>query len=151
MKKKAGHILLFSIIPVFISGLIYVFSRPESLVVFKWLDFFGFIEIATAGRKFFSLNEILPDWIIYNTPALIWSFSFSMVLGVIWNYDLRIRNILFFMVPAILGAISEILQKMAIIPGVYDGIDLSLYFIGSLVSIPLLRYCYLTSNNKSYE
>jgi len=139
MKKTAVNILLFVIIPVFFSGLIYLLTRPDSIILFNWLEKIGLAEEVTKLRAQMNLKEILQNWIIYNSPALIWSFSSTVLLGIIWNYNLSKDNLLILLIPSILGILLELFQKIELISGTFDYIDIFLYFIGGLTGLLLIK------------
>jgi len=65
---------------LFIAGLIYLCFRPQTLLLFRWLDLIGF------NYSFFQNTGLkLPAFFIYNVPnALFLVFGYIFVY-VIWN------------------------------------------------------------------
>jgi hypothetical protein len=139
MKKTTTHIVLFVILPVFAGGLIYLLTRPDSLIMFEWFNKIGILENIKIIRSQINLKSFLNDWIIYNSPALIWSFSLTVLLGVIWENEINKRSLIFLITPSLLGIISEIFQKINLINGTFDYCDLLLYLIGGLTGILIIK------------
>ncbi|MUP38928.1 hypothetical protein [Labilibaculum euxinus] len=140
MKKNyTKHIILFVTLPILIGGLIYIFTRPDRLLMFEWFNKIGIGESIVKLRQGNDFNKFLNNWIIYNSPALIWTFSLTVLLGVIWDYKINRESILILLIPLILGALSELFQKLGMINGTYDFVDMILYITGGLFGIFLIR------------
>lgn len=122
-----------------VGGAIYILTRPDSLLMFDWFTKFGINEYIIKLRYGINLNKYLNDWIIYNSPAWIWSFSFTFLLGVVWQYKINRESIFFLLVPLLLGVISEILQLTGMIKGTFDFIDLIMNIIGWFSGLFLIR------------
>lgn len=141
MKKNyTKHIILFVALPILIGGLIYIFTRPDSLLMFDWFNQIGIGENIAKLRHETDLNKFLSNWIIYNSPAWIWTFSLTVLLGVIWNYRINGESIIVLLIPLLLGVLSEISQKIGVINGTYDFVDMIFYIIGGLSGIFLINF-----------
>lgn len=148
---KLMQIIIFSIIPISFSGLTYLYTRPLSLRMFNWIDKIGMSEDLIKSRIYFKVYNHFPNWIIYNSPAFIWTFSFTMLLGIIWNYQIKKMNICILLIPMTLGITSEVLQKVKIINGTFDIFDLSLYALGGFYSLLLINSLQIKLNIKNHE
>lgn len=141
MKKTyTKHVILFIALPILIGGLIYIFTRPDSLLMFDWFNKIGIGENIAKLRYETDLNKFLNNWIIYNSPAWIWTFSLTVLLGVIWNYRINGESIIVLLIPLLLGVLSEISQKIGVINGTYDFVDMIFYIIGGLSGIFLIKF-----------
>jgi hypothetical protein len=139
MKKTIVHIISFVIIPVFLGGLIYLLTRPDSLLMFDWLNKIGLAENIAIIRSELRINDLLQNWIIYNSPAWIWTFSLTVLLGTIWNYKINKDSLIILLIPSLLGVLSEIYQKTKLINGTFDFIDLFLYLIGGISGLLIIK------------
>ncbi len=142
MKKTTIYIALFVIIPIFAGGLIYILTRPDSLLMFDWFKKIGLGENIAKLRLEQNIKDLLNNWIIYNFPAWIWTFSLTVLLGIIWNYKINKESLMILLIPLILGISSEIFQKAELINGTFDFIDLLLYIIGGISGLLLIRLIY---------
>jgi len=139
MKRTIVHIILFVLTPIIIGGLIYLLTRSDSLLMFDWLKKIGLAENITIIRSKLRINDLLQNWIIYNSPAWIWTFSLTVLLGIIWNYKINKESLTILLIPSFLGVLSEILQQTEIINGTYDFIDLFLYLFGGISGLLIIK------------
>ena len=139
MKKTTIHIILFVILPILFGGLIYILTRPDRLLMFDWFNKIGIGDNIAVLRYENDLKNYLQNWIIYNSPAWIWTFSLTVLLGIIWNYRVDKESILILLIPIILGVVYEISQKTGISNGTFDSVDMIFYIIGGLSGIVLIR------------
>ncbi|MDY0077381.1 MAG: hypothetical protein RBR87_08905 [Bacteroidales bacterium] len=138
MKKNMMHIILFVALPILFGGLIYILTRPDRLLMFDWFNKIGIGENIAKLRHENDLKNYLQNWIIYNSPAWIWTFSLTVLLGIIWNYKIEKDSVIVLLIPSLLGILSEILQKTKLINGTFDPIDLSFYIIGGFSGFLLI-------------
>lgn len=110
--------------------MIYICYRPLSLAMF-WLT-----NISEETDWIMSLRHTapsnMPSWIIYALPDGLWSCSYTILVGTIWDFDLSKCVYMLLFIPA-LGFISELLQGVGIVPGVFDWSDLIAYLLGGLL------------------
>lgn len=110
--------------------MIYICYRPLSLAMF-WLT-----NISEETDWIMSLRHAvpsnMPSWIIYALPDGLWSCSYTILVGTIWDFDLSKCVYMLLFIPA-LGFISELLQGGGIVPGVFDWSDLIAYLLGVLL------------------
>ncbi len=139
MKRTIAHIILFVLTPIIFGGLIYLLTRPDSLLMFDWLNKIGLAENIAILRSKLRINDFLQNWIIYNSPAWIWTFSLTVLLGIIWNYKINKDSLVVLLTPTFLGILSEILQKTELINGTFDFIDLFLYLIGGISGLLIIK------------
>jgi len=125
--------------PIIVGGLIYLLTRPDSLLMFDWLKKIGLAENIAIIRSKLKINDLLQNWIIYNSPAWIWTFSLTVLLGIIWNYKINKDSLIILLIPSFLGILFEILQKTKLINGTFDFIDLFLYLIGGISGLLIIK------------
>ncbi len=134
------QILLIVFALFFFNGLMYLLFRPTSLLIFKLANETGLYELLLKIRAPISPTFFLPKLIIYNLPAFAWTFSFTALLGIIWNYEISKHNILVLIMPIGLGVTSEIFQLMNLIKGTYDIIDIIFYIVGGSFGFFFIKY-----------
>jgi len=139
MKRTIVYIIIFVLFPLFIGGFIYLLSRPDSLIMFDWIRKIGLSENIAILRSKMNITDLLNKRIIYNSPAWIWTFSLTVLLGIIWNYRINKESVLILLIPLMLGVTSEIFQKVGFINGTFDYVDLFLYMIGGISGLLLIR------------
>ncbi len=111
-----------------IGGLIYVLYRANTLVYSLFSDdFCGIGAARTNAVK-------LPDFIVYSLPGGLWSLAYLLLIdGVFVDTSFRFRLGLALIIPAI-GVVSELLQGLDVLPGVFEMADLWCY------AVPYLLY-----------
>ncbi len=146
--KRLKDILIYVVFPLFIGGLIYIVSRSKSLKIFDWFEKINLSNEIEIIRNYF-LNVKLPNRIIYNLPDLLWVFSFTSLLLIIWNKRIYKENILYLLFPMVIGVLSEFGQFLSIINGTYDTIDVIFYIFGGLSSILIISKFKLNNYEKT--
>jgi hypothetical protein len=136
--KRIKNILTYVLLPIIIGGLIYIVSRSKSLKMFDWFEKINLSNEIGIIRDYFSSVQ-LPNWIIYNLPDLLWVFSFTSLLFIIWNKRIEKENILYLLFPMGIGVLSEFGQLFSIINGTFDIMDVIFYVFGGLSSILIIN------------
>lgn len=118
------------ILPLGVGILVYLGYRPRTLLVFDWL---AAMSMSFVGEALRSLGRqiALPEWMIFVLPGALWSYSLTACMALLWRDKPRSSPWVLSALP--LGAGSEILQAMGLMPGTFDARDLISY----LVSVPL--------------
>jgi len=117
---------------------IYFALRPEHLIMFEWVQFLGldnFVEYIRLLTKELKLS----DFVIYNLPYALWSFSFVNFLIVIWDYNFSTNLKYYFLLLILLITLPEFLQYFKLINGTFDVYDLLTNLLFILCSI-ILNY-----------
>lgn len=122
---------------IVIGGLVYICYRPLNLMMFVWSKKLGCYEWTICLRDIVSLN--MPNWVIYALPDGLWTCSYIIFVGAIWNFDLYTCWTIAMIIPTI-GIISELLQGIHMVSGYFDWYDLLAYFLGGTVG---LSYIYI--------
>jgi len=129
--------LLLSLLFLFIGGSLYLMYRSDSLVMFGWCKTLGIYDMVINLRP----KESLKGWIVYSLPDGLWLFSYILLMGSIWNFNLK--RSFYASAPLIVIAIgSELLQIPEWVPGTFDVVDLLCYLAACG-----LGYVYLKSFN----
>lgn len=108
------NIFLYVFSPIFFGVLIYIFSRTNNIYALKFLNF--------NNKKI----EI-PDWVNYNLVDGIWSFSLTMLIIIIWDWQVNKNSILWILVILVLSLLMEIEF------GTFDWMDVLFLIIGFLL------------------
>lgn len=134
-----------AMILILLGGLIYILYRPLSLAMFYafgisestgWLAFLrGHVPIDVSG------------WIIYALPDGLWACSYVVFIGCIWNFEFPKYLPVALIIP-IIGIASEALQGIGLMPGVFDWIDVLMYFAGGSVGLIYLLIVQKQINKK---
>jgi len=123
---------LHGFIPVFIGSMIYVIWRGTSLLMFRWFDYLHLTGVVATLRN---LAFEVPEWVIYNLPNGLWSYSFLFILTYIWfDSKAKARYLWMSLVP-LLSIGSELGQFFGFIPGTFDVVDLIFYMLFMCLSV----------------
>lgn len=130
MYNKRIATLILSFTALFIGGGLYLMYRSEHLVMFDWckaIAIYPYIQQLRPQGHF-------DSWLVYSLPDGLWLFSYIILMGAIWAFN--VRKSLFCSVPMMFIAIgSELLQIPNIIRGTFDVMDLLCYIAGSVIGI----------------
>lgn len=129
--------LLLSLLSLFIGGCLYLMYRSDSLVMFEWCKTLGIYDMVLNLRP----EKKLGGWVVYSLPDGLWLFSYILLMGSIWRFNLK--RSLYASSPLVVIALgSELLQIPGWIPGTFDVVDLLCYLVACW-----LGYVYLKSIN----
>jgi len=120
-------------------GGIYVLFRPKTLQMFYWIDSWGLMDIVDKVRE--KVNNIsLGNLILYSLPDGLWMASYIIMVTAIIPKEHK-NNLLFWsLLLPFIAILFEILQRVGIIPGVFDIYDIIFYLIPLLIYIIYLKY-----------
>lgn len=124
----AALMLVVAIAALSAGGWIYVVGRPGTIIYN-----ISHASIVTAQAV------DLPDFVRYSLPDGLWSMSSILVLHPLLRNEPALRRIAIVAIVPLLGIISEILQWVGWLPGVFDICDLACY------ALPLLTYLFCQS------
>lgn len=132
-KSKIWKVITLStaVISLLAGGMIYLLFRPERLLMFdfiKYVQLWNYLEIARFTTHF------LPEWVEYNLPDGLWTFSYTLCIGYVWKFDIKKCWLFILILPSIAIA-DECLQYFQIVPGTYDAWDIFAYLIASLLGV----------------
>jgi hypothetical protein len=125
--------------PISIGGLIYMFFRSKSLLMFTWFDNLGLNTMISYYRSsLIKYSNIIPDWVLFSLPDGLWVYSFSSSLLLLWGNDFKISSFWLFL-PFLFGSGVEIMQKFDLVSGTFDIIDLIICLLASILSIIIVK------------
>ena len=126
-------IVIIAIIALSVGGMIYVFFRPESIMMFKWFPFLGVVH-----KQISVFRTIhLPDFLVYSIPDGLWLFSYILLIGVIWNFNYH-RGMFLIMLLPVYAISYEMLQLCHFVPGYFDILDFVAYVVATLLGISVI-------------
>ncbi len=119
-----------------IGSYLYLKFRSETLLMFKWAEYFGLESIISSIRGSFSgLNSYKMQYFIFSAPYGMWVISFCCFIGAIWHHDSSSPAIIWrLFIPAI-AISSELLQFLGLLPGTYDTNDLLILILSTIIGI----------------
>ena len=146
-KNRISKLILLGFLPILIGGFIYLISRPKTILLFEWIKLMQLETEANVVRKFFS-SYVLSEWTKFNLPDLLWVFSFTSVILIIWK-DVKSKiKILYCVTPLFIGITSEVIQYFDKSFGTFDFKDIIFYFIGFILSIIIFKTINQSKNEK---
>ena len=132
-EKTTKYRLPLGIVFLIIGATLYLLFRSRQHLGFMLLDTIGLGSLTDSLRSM--VADVHPaEFIIFALPDGLWTISYILIISHICrNQQLSSRLIWASVIPA-LGIISELLQAIGIVPGVFDFADLACY------SLPLVVY-----------
>lgn len=121
MKVKLFKLIL----PLVLGGIIYGFLRKSEIV------FFNMLNLNLPLSQFSGI----PDWLVYNLPDGLWSYSFTNLVLLIWNHQINRKNFGWIIIPVITGIILELSQLTGLIKGTFDIFDIVYIILFSFIPI----------------
>jgi hypothetical protein len=112
--------------PVVAGASIYLLWRTESLLVFRWLAEVGLLSAARYLRHVARpVRDVIPSFVVFSLPDALWCYGFTAVLRQVWSGRVSERAAWFWgALPLVLGCGSEVAQRLRLLPGTFDPIDL---------------------------
>jgi hypothetical protein len=138
-KQMNRRLILTVIIPLLISGVIYILFRTDSLIMFKWFANIGLGESIKALRH--SIGQLnIPNLIIFSLPDALWIFSFTSFMLIIWRDKFSAQSIPWIFIAPVAGLLYEIGQAFHFVRGTFDTTDLILILIASFLPFVAMIY-----------
>lgn len=137
MKKQliVGHFLT-----LFIGTLMYVLFRNKSILVFDWINSINIIRPINYLREMTIYSkQYLPNWFIFSLPDGLWTFSYVTLVMLIWNNEIKRKNIFWLILLPAIAIISEIGQCLKLFPGTFDLNDILFYILGFITPLILFK------------
>ena len=133
--------LLLSVSSIILGSFIYIFWRPENLIIFNWLKelhIYNFIiNLRNTTRP---LSTFFPNWSYYSLPNGLWLFGGIIFFSTIWDSKkYQFQQLLWTTIFLIIAFGFELAQYFSIIPGTYDINDILFIIIGCLVSTVFIK------------
>lgn len=146
-KRLLINSYLLAFILILMGGLIYLCYRPMSLRLFRWAHLTASTQWITSLRR--GVPSSLPDWVIYALPDGLWACSYAIFIGTLWNFSLP-KCLPFALIIPVIGVASELLQKIGMLPGVYDTADLLSYSAGGILGVGYIYFANKFISNYNY-
>ena len=124
-------------------GLIYLTFRPTTILMFYIADSMGLMPSVMSWRSWMATWQPAEFW-VYSLPGGLWASAYILlVYGLLSRQPALLRLTVTSSIPMV-GVVSELLQGVHCLPGVFDWTDLSCY------ATPLvLLYIYEIIKNKT--
>jgi hypothetical protein len=106
--------------------------------MFKSFDKLGLSYIIEPLRRIGTEHSVF-DWVKNSLPDGLWLFSYMFLIDTIWDGEQPIFYYSFLWVLPIIAIISELLQAVGIVPGVFDTKDM-LCYISAIILFLILKY-----------
>lgn len=120
---------------------IYLLFRPDTLLMFGVLKAIG-LGNATMAARAWADGVTLGSFIIYSLPAGLWSAAYIMAMDALWSGAGKAIRLMCAMIIPLVGVVSEIMQGLGLLRGIYDHLDLVCY------ALPILIYILIISLQK---
>lgn len=127
IKYRAEKVML-SLVILLLGGLIYVIFRDKSLLMFDWYKTIGISNEVDGLRRLFQ-GEGIYGWVKYSLPDGLWIFSYMFIVDAIWDRERNVVSMIFLWGLPIVAILSECLQYLGLLPGVFDWMDMASYML----------------------
>jgi hypothetical protein len=107
--------------------------------MFQWFRFINIDETIFEFRPItLKFLPNLPNWFLYSLPDGLFLSSYVSLMLAIWNLEFHAQSIFWIFSIPVIVILSEIGQKLLIVPGTFDLMDLLFYILG--VIMPLVAF-----------
>ncbi len=118
---------LHALMPLAAGSLVYLLARPPSLRIFGWVEGVGLSDSLGRAREVgHSVALGLPAWVVFSLPHALWVYAFAWLISALWDHRATRQSILWLLVAPALGVGWELGQRVGIVPGTFDWLDLVL-------------------------
>lgn len=129
LKLPLGMMLLL------MGGMTYLLFRPQTLLMFHVTDALGLSAVINSMRK--GISSQLPEFIIYNLPGALWAAAYILTIDSLMFRQSVMPRILVSGIIPVIGAVSELLQLIGLLPGTFDVADLLCYLVPYLLYLSI--------------
>ncbi len=135
---KNRIVVLFLIVIILSAGIfIYAITRSESIYLNQWMAELGNGKVLYFFQALVQ-NVHIPHWIIYSLPDALWMLALTMLILLIWDFKLHRKSILWIAMAIMVGILFEISQRLHIVHGTFDVIDLILMMMAALLPVSII-------------
>ncbi len=127
IRYRAAKVML-SLVILLLGGLIYVIFRDKSLLMFDWFNTIGISNEVDGLRRLFQ-GEGIYGWVKYSLPDGLWIFSYMFIVDAIWDRERNVVSMIFLWGLPIVAILSECLQYLGLLSGVFDWMDMASYML----------------------
>ena len=138
--------IFFSLILMFIGGIIYIIFRPETLTMFSWMNKLGLDYSIIRNSINIDTSSKIIDFIVFSLPNGLWLLSGILFLGYVWRKNKNLFLLYSTFIFSI-SAIFEVGQLTNFIPGTFDFMDLAVIIISYLLGLITYKLIF----RRSYE
>jgi hypothetical protein len=129
LKLPLGMMLLL------MGGMTYLLFRPQTLLMFHVTDAIGLSAAINSMRE--GISSQLPEFIIYSLPGALWAAAYILTIDSLMFRQSVMPRILVSGIIPVIGAVSELLQLIGLLPGTFDVADLLCYLIPYLLYLSI--------------
>jgi hypothetical protein len=119
--SNASAFLRHVFLPVSGGAAIYLLFRSHHLWVFKWIEFVGLASFVDALSA-----DIPPSWLLFSLPDALWVYGLTSCMLLIWQKEAAASTNLWVFSGIVLTFVSEAGQRLGMVPGTFDLLDLVL-------------------------
>ena len=129
LKLPLGMMLLL------MGGMTYLLFRPQTLLMFHVTDALGLSAVINSMRE--GISSQLPEFIIYSLPGALWAAAYILTIDSLMFRQSVMPRILVSGIIPVIGAVSELLQLIGLLPGTFDVADLLCYLVPYLLYLSI--------------
>jgi hypothetical protein len=130
--KRAPDFLLKVVLPVLTGGAIYIFLRPGHMFLHEWM---AQLHIPLAPSNAGTDGSALYQWMIFNLPAGLWTYSMTSFILTLWNYRITKHNLPWLLAVLVISLGWELLQLAHYLAGTFDIADIITCIAAMIVSL----------------
>ena len=88
--------------PMILGLFLYLLFRPTSIYIFEFIRVINLEDQLLHLREYIKpLENYMPLWIVYSLPTMLWAFSLTCLICVIWSKDFTNIFFLIYLLTAI--------------------------------------------------
>jgi hypothetical protein len=122
MRKEVRHILFHCLLPLLVSLLIYLFFRPQSVVVNR------FAQLLMPAASSAGLRFTLYAPLVYSLPGALWMYSFLSSIK-----HMKAEWLGYRLIPLLVALGIEVAQALGVTDGTFDWYDVWFYVMAWLL------------------
>jgi hypothetical protein len=142
LKSKTSFLVLNSVLPLLVGGMIYVCWRGDGLLMFDWFRRAGLdawvVQLRAAAAP---AGSLMPRWVVFSLPDALWVYAMTAFLAATWlDADRRAFRVGWISLACLLGAGAEVGQLAGVVPGTFDPADFSLCLLAFAGALTAAHY-----------
>ena len=128
--------IVLALVLLLVGGCVYLLFRPQTLVMFRLADAMGLSPAISAWRTAVTALS-LPEWCVFCLPNGLWSAAYILLADILADGSRR-RLLTAAFIPVV-GVVSEALQRVGLLPGTFDWLDLVAYVLPYVIYVMIIK------------
>ena len=141
MNQRSLHyyFVVAGVLMLLAGGMVYLLCRPHTILINHVASYLGFDPLLANMRDWMQTHRLSHLW-VYSLPAGLWAASYVTIVHAFSKSLSLFERLSFAALMPLVGALSELLQGIGLVPGTFDPIDIVCYITPYLLYFAIMLF-----------